>query len=50
MEKIKQTIENTVYGYNPQEFMPIFEEGQLANRSAFIAYKLRRATTLLVKG
>lgn len=41
--KITQTIENTIYGYNPQEFLPVFRDGELDNRTAFVAYKLGRA-------
>jgi hypothetical protein len=42
MNHITQTIENALYTYNPNEYMPIYEAGELANRSAFIAYKARR--------
>lgn len=43
MEKLTNKIDQTIYGYDPKEFMPIFQDGQLANRSAFMAYKVRRA-------
>lgn len=37
-----QTIENALYSYDPNQYMPIYQDGELANRSAFIAYKLKR--------
>ena len=42
MERITNTIDNTIYGYDPKEFMPIRVDGELANRNEFIAYKLKR--------
>ncbi len=42
MTNITQTIENALYTYDPNEYMPIYEAGELANRSAFIAYKMKR--------
>ncbi|HEX4774977.1 MAG TPA: hypothetical protein VH234_05675 [Candidatus Saccharimonadales bacterium] len=47
MEQIKQTIENKIYGYDPNEFMPIYRDGQVDNRNAFIAYKARRTLGLM---
>ena len=43
IQTIENKIEDTIYGYDAREFFPVFEEGKLANRSAFIAYKLRKA-------
>lgn len=40
--KLTQTIENTIYGYNPQEFLPVFRDGELDNRAAFLVYKIAR--------
>lgn len=42
IEKIQDKIDETIYGYDRNEFLPIFEEGELANQSAFVAYKLKR--------
>lgn len=42
MEQIKQTIDNTIYGYDPKEFMPIRVDGQVANWDAFVLYKAQR--------
>jgi hypothetical protein len=41
MKNIQNKIEDVIYGYSPAEFMPIFRDGELANRREFIAYKLR---------
>ena len=43
IQTIENKIQDTLFGYQATEFFPVFEEGKLANRSAFIAYKLRRA-------
>lgn len=40
---MKNIIQNTIYGYNPNEYLPVFVDGELANRNAFIAYKAKRA-------
>lgn len=41
MKKLKQIIDDKLYSYNPREFMPIYMDGQLANRNAFVAYKIK---------
>lgn len=41
-EALQNKFDQAVYGYDPNQYMPIYEDGELANRSAFIAYKLRR--------
>lgn len=43
MEKLTNTIEQTIYGYDPKEFMPIRVDGHVANWNAFVMYKARRA-------
>jgi hypothetical protein len=44
---LKQTIQNkydrAIYGYTPGEFLPIFVDGKLLNKSEFVAYKLGKA-------
>lgn len=30
-----------IYGYKSDEFMPIRQDGELVNKRAFVAYKLR---------
>jgi hypothetical protein len=42
MTNITNTLENIIYGYDPDQFLPIFEDGSLANRSEFVQYKARR--------
>lgn len=37
--KMIQKIEQTIYGYDPSEFLPIRRDGQLDNKLGFIAYK-----------
>ncbi len=39
------TIKNKYYTYQPNEFLPIYEEGILANRRDFHLYKLKKALT-----
>ena len=36
---IKQTVEQTLYGYDPTEFMPVRVDGELQNKGEFVAYK-----------
>jgi hypothetical protein len=43
MTNIQNKIETAIYGYDPSVFLPIFEDGKLANRNAFVAYKTKRA-------
>jgi hypothetical protein len=43
INKIKNTITNKYYKYQPSEFMPIFIEGELANKKEFHWYKAKRA-------
>lgn len=38
-----KSIKNKYYTYQPGEFLPIFQDGQLANRKQFHAYKIKRA-------
>ena len=47
MKEITQKLELAIYGYNPNEFLPIFEDGELSNRSAFVAYKAKRVLSLI---
>ncbi len=42
MIQIRQRINKTIYGYNPQQFLPIWIDGKLSNRGEFITYKARR--------
>ena len=37
--KMIQKLEQSIYGYDPSEFLPIFRDGRLDNRLGFIAYK-----------
>ena len=37
------SIKNKYYTYQPGEFLPIYMDGQLANRKQFHAYKLKKA-------
>jgi hypothetical protein len=37
------------YGYEPNKFLPIMVDGELANRSEFISYKLNRLVSKIVK-
>jgi hypothetical protein len=39
------TIKNKYYTYQPNEFLPIYEDGILANRRDFHLYKLKKALT-----
>lgn len=42
MKNIAQTIDKAIYGYERNDFLPIYIEGQWANRNEFIAYKAKR--------
>lgn len=50
MQQINNKIQNTIYGYNPNEFLPIFMDGRLDNRNAFIAYKTKRVLSTAGRG
>lgn len=39
---MKKKIELAIYGYDKAEFMPIYYDGELANKTDFVAYKLNR--------
>lgn len=41
-------IKNKYYQYKPGEFLPIYMDGELANRRAFHLYKLKKATTPVI--
>jgi hypothetical protein len=41
---VKQTLEQAIYGYDPTEFMPIRDNGELVNRGEFMAYKAGQLT------
>ena len=38
-----KSITNKYYEYNPNEFLPIYYDGKLANRKQFHMYKLKKA-------
>lgn len=44
---LKQTIENMIYSYDANEFLPVFRDGSLDNRGEFIAYKAEKAAGIL---
>lgn len=37
------SIKNKYYSYQPNEFLPIFMDGKLANTKDFHMYKIKRA-------
>lgn len=37
------SIKNKYYTYQPGEFLPIYMDGELANRKQFHMYKLKKA-------
>jgi hypothetical protein len=41
-------MSNPFITYNAQEFLPIYHEGILANKSEFIAYKAKKAAVALL--
>lgn len=41
-------IKTNYYKYQPGEFLPIYIDGELANRRAFHTYKVKRALTPVV--
>lgn len=43
VRNINSFINNLFYGYNPQEFLPIYENTILKNRADFVIYKAKRA-------
>jgi hypothetical protein len=48
LNKLKQSIENIIYNYDANEFMPVWYDGKLDNRNEFVAYKLRRLSLWLL--
>jgi hypothetical protein len=44
---MKDLIINTFDRYNPNEFMPIFVDGQLDNKNEFLIYKAKRAARIV---
>lgn len=47
---IKDSFENALYSYDPNEFMPIWSGPQLVNKSSYALYKLRRTGRHARKG
>lgn len=47
MNRIKQTIEHTIYGYNPNDFLPVWRDGKLENKGEFVAYKAEQFAGVL---
>lgn len=41
MKNIINTIKEKYYTYQPGEFLPIYEDGQLANRAEFHRYRIK---------
>jgi hypothetical protein len=41
-------LHKTLYCYNPKEFTPIYRNGKLDNKHAYIAYKARKAGKRLI--
>lgn len=42
INKISNTLKDKYYTYVPGEFLPIYIEGELANRRDFHLYKLKK--------
>ena len=42
------SIKNKYYQYKPGEFLPIYMDGELANRKAFHLYKAKKAITPVI--
>lgn len=42
MKRITQTIKSKYYQYQPGEFLPIYRDGELANKREFHKYKVRQ--------
>jgi hypothetical protein len=43
LKHIQHKYDKIVYSYTPGEFLPIFIDGKLLNKSEFVAYKLGKA-------
>jgi len=41
-------IKNSYYKYQPGEFLPIYMDGELANRKAFHIYKIKKTITPVI--
>jgi hypothetical protein len=48
MKQYKQKLELAIYGYDSTEFLPVFRDGELANRTQFIKYKCNRLMSKFV--
>jgi hypothetical protein len=46
---IKQSIENRMYSYRPNEFLPVYYDGVLDNGQEFVAYKAEQVAGPLGK-
>jgi hypothetical protein len=42
MENITNTIKAKYYRYQPGEFLPVYQDGELSNRSDFHRYRIRQ--------
>jgi hypothetical protein len=46
---MKDAILDKFYLYDPNEFLPIFVDGQLDNKNEFVAYKIKSMAKKLAK-
>lgn len=49
MNKIATKIQDRFYTYTPGEFLPIWEQGKLVNRQAYVAYKLGKILSTTIR-
>jgi hypothetical protein len=45
--RLKQTIENNLYGYDANEFTPVWRDNRLDNRAEFALYKAEQFADVL---
>lgn len=50
IKNIQEKVQHTLYGYDKDEFLPIFVEGAWVNRTEFRAYKVKKVAEVFGRG
>lgn len=48
MNQLTNKLDLILFGYNPQEFLPVRYDGKLINKRSYVLYRLGKLITRLV--
>ena len=49
MSYLKQTFNQIVFSYDPEQYLPAYQNGQLINFDDFVSYKVRELAVVIFK-